>query len=169
MALEVKDKELVAIGASIGAGCRPCIDHHLRAGRDAGLTEPELARAVEVAEATQRFGAALLTQHVRELLHSEESPADAATQLVAATRADELTGLGASIGANCHPLLEEHISGALQRGLATKQLSSAIKMAEIVQQHAAEITAKRAVVAIGDLPADTSLLGGTASPARIPI
>jgi AhpD family alkylhydroperoxidase len=113
MALDMKDKELVAIGASIGAGCRPCIDHHIGAGRDARLAEPELARAVEVAEATQRLGAALLTRVVRELLHREESSPDAATQLVlvAASRADELTGLGASIGANCHPLLEEHIRG----------------------------------------------------------
>ncbi len=27
MALDQKDKELVAIGASIGALCRPCIEH----------------------------------------------------------------------------------------------------------------------------------------------
>jgi AhpD family alkylhydroperoxidase len=32
MALAQKEKELVAIGASIGAGCRPCIDHHIDAG-----------------------------------------------------------------------------------------------------------------------------------------
>jgi hypothetical protein len=34
MALEQQDKELVAIGASIGASCRPCIEHHIPAGRD---------------------------------------------------------------------------------------------------------------------------------------
>ena len=52
MALEQKDKELAAIGASIGALCRPCIEHHIPAGRGAGLTELELARAVEAAHAT---------------------------------------------------------------------------------------------------------------------
>ena len=29
MALQQKDKELVAIGASIGAGCGPCLEHHI--------------------------------------------------------------------------------------------------------------------------------------------
>ncbi|HEY5988941.1 MAG TPA: carboxymuconolactone decarboxylase family protein [Streptosporangiaceae bacterium] len=45
MALDQKDKELAAIGARIGTGCLPCIEHHIPAGRDAGLTEPDLARA----------------------------------------------------------------------------------------------------------------------------
>ncbi len=148
MALEQKDKELVAIGASIGAGCRPCIDHHIDAGTDAGLTEAELARAVEVAEATQRIGAALLSLHVRELLHAGETSPDAPVQEQTASRSDELAALGASIGANCHPLLEQHIAGALQQGLTTRQVSSAIKMAEIVQQNAGDITAKKAAATI---------------------
>ena len=33
MRLEQGEKELAAIGASIGANCRPCIEHHLPAGR----------------------------------------------------------------------------------------------------------------------------------------
>ncbi len=56
--------------------------------------------------------------------------------------------LGASIGANCHPLLEQHITGARQQGLTASQVRSAIKMAQIVQQHAADITAGKAAAAI---------------------
>ncbi len=148
MALEQKDKELVAIGASIGAGCGPCIDHHIPAGRDAGLTEAELTRAVEVAEAPHRAAGQLLSRRSRELLNSAEAPAGRPVQPPPGSRPDELVALGASIGGNCHPLLDQHMAGALSQGLAPSQVRSAIKMAQIVQQHAADITAKKAAAAI---------------------
>ncbi len=147
MALDQKDKELVAIGASVGALCRPCIEHHIPAGRDAGLTGPELARAVQVAQATHRTAAELLFRRSRELLGGE-APAGAAVAAEPASRLGELVALGASIGANCHPLVEHHVVGALQQGLTASQVRSAIKMAETVQRHAAEITAGKAAVAI---------------------
>jgi AhpD family alkylhydroperoxidase len=148
MALEQKDKELAAIGASIGALCRPCIEHHIPAGRDAGLTETELARAVQVAEDTHRIAATLLFRRSRELLRSGDEPAGAPVQAGPTPRLEELVALGASVGANCHPLLEQHIAGALQQGLTLSQVRSAIKMAQIVQQHAAEITADKAAAAL---------------------
>ncbi len=148
MALEQKDKELVAIGASIGALCRPCIEHHIPAARDAGLTEPELARAVEVAEATHRTAVELLLRRSRELLDTAEAPADGPRPEEPASRLGELVALGASVGANCHPLLEQHVAGALRQGLTASQVRSAIKMAQIVQQHAADITAGKAAAAL---------------------
>lgn len=147
MALEQKDKELAAIGASIGALCRPCIEHHIPAGRDAGLTELELARAVEAAQATHRVAVTLLFRRSRELLDGE-APADVAVAAEHTSRPDELVALGASIGANCHPLLEQHVAGALRQGLSPSQVRSAIKMAQIVQQHAAEITTSKAAAAL---------------------
>jgi AhpD family alkylhydroperoxidase len=33
MQVEQRDKELAAIGASIGCNCRPCVEHHIAAGR----------------------------------------------------------------------------------------------------------------------------------------
>jgi AhpD family alkylhydroperoxidase len=147
MALEPKDKELVAIGASIGALCRPCIEHHIPAARQAGLTEPELARAVEAAQATHRIATELLFRRTRELL-SGEPPAGMGAQAEPTARLGELVALGASIGANCHPLLEQHVAGTLRQGLSPSQVRSAIKMAQIVQQHAAEITAGKAAAFI---------------------
>lgn len=148
MALEPKDKELVAIGASIGALCRPCIDHHIPAGRNAGLVEPEIVRAVEVAEATHRVAVELLFRSARDLLHASVTSTDVPLEVEPTSRLDELVALGASIGANCHPLVERHVAGALEQGLIPSQVRSAIKMAEIVQQHAAEITARKAAAAI---------------------
>jgi len=156
MALQQKDKELVAIGASIGAGCSPCLEHHIPAGRNAGLTEPQLSRAIEVAEDSHRVAVELLSRRSRELLHEVEPSTRTPLATRPASRADELVALGTSVGTNCHLLLRQHISGALGRGLEVGQVRSAVKMAEIVQNHAAEITAKKAasiIEATGQEPA----------------
>ncbi len=147
MALEQKDKELVAIGASIGALCHPCINHHIPAGREAGLTELELTQAVDAAQATHRIATDLLFRRSRELLDGK-APADVAVAAEHTSRPGELVALGASIGANCHPLLGQHVAGALRQGLTPGQVRSAIKMAEFVQQHAAEVTATKAAAAL---------------------
>jgi AhpD family alkylhydroperoxidase len=144
MALEPRDKELVAIGASIGALCRPCIEHHVAAGREAGLGEGELARAVQVAQATHRIAQNLLFGHADELVNLAVPSTGVSAEAPSGSRPDELVRLGASLAANCHPLLEQHIRGCLERGLIPRQVRSAIKLAEIVQRNAAEITAGKA-------------------------
>jgi len=143
MALESSEKELVAIGASVGAGCRPCIEHHIPAAREAGLSEREIVAAVANAEAVRGVAAELLSARSRELLGDTGAPArrpDADT----GSRADELAALGASIGVNSHPLLERHLQGGLASGLTAEQIQAAIRMAEYVQRHAAEMTADKA-------------------------
>src|SRR5829696_4701701 len=102
--LEQRDKELAAIGASIGANCRPCIEHHIGAGREAGLSETELHDAVATAHAVRREAVELLTARIEGLLgRSEASPEPAAIKET--SKARELVALGVSVGANSHPLL----------------------------------------------------------------
>ena len=61
--------------------------------------------------------------------------------------------LGASVGANSHPLLHVHIAAALDAGLSPVQVEAALKMAEYVQQRAAEITADKATHTLEELGA----------------
>lgn len=41
-------RELIAIGASIGAHCRPCLDYHVAKGRELGLTDEAIRAAIAV-------------------------------------------------------------------------------------------------------------------------
>jgi AhpD family alkylhydroperoxidase len=43
--LSPEQKELVAVGASVGAGRQPCVSHHLKAGAEAGLDAEQLLAA----------------------------------------------------------------------------------------------------------------------------
>jgi AhpD family alkylhydroperoxidase len=160
--LEQRDKELAAIGASVGANCRPCIEHHIPAGREAGLSESELADAVATAQAVRHAAVELFSARVGELLGGGTMPET--SWPVEASRASELVALGASVGANSHPLLDLHVGIALDAGLTRTQVEAALKMAEYVQERAAEMTAEKATHALegrANPPAITSRELGT--------
>lgn len=145
MLLEPREKELAAIGASIGCTCRPCAEHHIPAGREAGLSETELADAVAIARAIRDDAISLLSARVDELLGGA-APASGYPATVAdsfTSRDEELVALGASIGANSHPLLRRHLAAAHEVGLSSAQVAAAAKTAAYVQRRAAEITAEK--------------------------
>lgn len=160
MPLEQREKELAAIGASIGANCRPCIEHHVAAGRDAGLTQVELEDAVTTAEALRREAVDFLEGRIDMLLGNAVTVAEPAP-VAAGSRERELVALGVSVGANSHGLLHVHVRLALEAGLELHQVRSALKMAGYVQQHAAAITAEEVTRALAAQP-------GTASEAVVP-
>ncbi len=47
--LNGKVKELIAIGASIGANCTPCLKHHLRLAKEYGASDQEIEEAIGIA------------------------------------------------------------------------------------------------------------------------
>jgi AhpD family alkylhydroperoxidase len=150
MQLEQKDKELAAIGSAIGCNCRPCVDHHIPKGREAGLSEAELAEAAATARTVRTQGIELLAPRIDELLGHGSDPAEPAP-LAEASRAHALVALGASVGVNSHPLLERHIAASLEFGLTPTEVQAAIKMASYVQNRASEITAEKAQRALDQL------------------
>ncbi len=155
MPLEPRNKELAAIGASIGCNCRPCIEHHIAAGREAGLSDAELERAVVTAQAVESEAVELLRARVDELLGGSTA-ASVPTTPPDWSKADELVALGASLGANSHALLGLHMSAALTVGLSVSQVRSALKMAQFVQQKAAEITAGKVTGLLSELTTSTA-------------
>jgi AhpD family alkylhydroperoxidase len=57
MKMDDKLKKLIAVGASVGANCHPCLEHHVGKALEAGIDRDELMMAVEIAKAV-RTGAA---------------------------------------------------------------------------------------------------------------
>lgn len=149
MQLEQREKELAAIGASIGANCRPCIEHHIAAGREAGLSAAELENAVTTAQTIRGEAIDLLSARIDELLGHSGAPPEPA-QMAQRSRARELVALGTSVGANSHALLHVHIAAARDAGLAPRQIASALKLARYVQDYAAELTADQVTRALAE-------------------
>jgi AhpD family alkylhydroperoxidase len=58
MKLDEKTKELIAVGASIAARCRPCLEHHSKKALELGSDEEEIAEAIEAGKRVRKAAAA---------------------------------------------------------------------------------------------------------------
>ncbi len=76
MTLEKRMKELIAIGASVGANCRSCLRFHGREALESGASAEEVAAAIAVGQEVRRGAAANLDQSIA-LLHGDPCAAQA--------------------------------------------------------------------------------------------
>ena len=137
--LNAEQKELVAVGASVGAGCKPCVSHHLKAGAQAGLEGEQLLAAVVSAERVGAEAAVAIGDHVRSKLGPDVS------SLALLSRLEEaLASLGAALGANDATNIERQLRAAADLGASRSQLQQAIETAHTVQENAARIHLREA-------------------------
>lgn len=47
-------KELIAIGASVGAHCQPCLEYHIRAAVELGVSAEEIRQAIEIGHKVEK-------------------------------------------------------------------------------------------------------------------
>lgn len=136
-ALTDKESEFVAIGASIGAGCRPCTKYHVGAALKNGFTVEEVRRAIDEAQSARCEAVGLVGDVGRSSLGIEGG--DNGSHLRPAGREQLLVYLGAAAGGNAANLVKLYASGA-GRGveLSGEELRSALEIAEGVKEHAAE-------------------------------
>jgi AhpD family alkylhydroperoxidase len=137
--LSEEQRELVAVGASVGAGCHPCVSYHVKAGAKAGLSGDRLLAAVTSAERVAAEAAERMAAHARSQLGAE------ATAPVVRSPLDEaLASFGAALGANDLANIERHMLAAAQLGASRTQLQAAIEMAQKVQENATRIHVREA-------------------------
>jgi AhpD family alkylhydroperoxidase len=168
MVLTNSERELVAIGAAIGAGCQPCLTYHLGAATQAGLSQAARLQALADGERVKRGQYDLLAALGRELLGIQPDAGPSADASASTDPAVELVSIGAAIGANSLPNVREHITAARATGRSPAQLGVAVKVAQAVQKKAAEITAGEvaALMATDPTEAEADTVGaGCGSPA----
>ena len=66
--MEVKVKELIAIGASVTANCIPCIQYHFAKAREVGVTDAEIKAAVQVGKMVRKGAAKKWDEEIRTML-----------------------------------------------------------------------------------------------------
>lgn len=147
--LTPEQREMVAIGASVGAGCLPCSSFHFKQSRAIGLEAGRMLAAALEAEHVVSDANERLSVHVHEEFDANtDSPANM-------PRIDrELAALGASITANSLPNMRRHLIKASECGLSGKQLAEAIRVAAQVQKKAGEGHIEEAARFLGHLGAE---------------
>jgi AhpD family alkylhydroperoxidase len=66
--LTPRETELVALGAALGSNCVPCIEYHIPQARKAGLTDPEIHAAIQLADKVRQVPARKVLETALNLL-----------------------------------------------------------------------------------------------------
>ena len=82
--LTPREIELVAIGAAIGSNCIPCVEYHIGAGKELGISDEEIRAAMALADKVRRAPARKVLEAanaaiVGNLVNSETTSQCAAT------------------------------------------------------------------------------------------
>ena len=71
--MEVRIKELIAIGASVTANCQPCLEYHVRMARENGADEEQIRDAIGVGKTVRQGARRKMDSYAEALL---ENPAE---------------------------------------------------------------------------------------------
>lgn len=71
--LNAKERELVAIGAAIASNCTPCMEYHIPAAREAGLSDKQILFAIKIAEAVKKVPADAVRTRSLAILDGKEA------------------------------------------------------------------------------------------------
>ena len=66
--LNPRERELVALGASLASNCVPCIEFHIQEARKANLTDEEISAAIDLADKIKRVPAAKVLEAATGML-----------------------------------------------------------------------------------------------------
>ncbi len=145
--LNDKEREFVAIGAAIGAGCRPCTRYHVKAAVKAGISEDDVRLAVRDAEVVRIEVVTSIAEYANRLLGRGRR--DGERLCSPAEPSQALTQIGAATGGNAGYLLDSLLVRARGLGLTSEALGEAVGIATKVKGVAASFYEKDAERALG--------------------
>jgi AhpD family alkylhydroperoxidase len=75
--MDIRTKELIAIGASVTANCQPCLEYHVTKARENGAEEKEIREAIAVGRTVRKGAAGKMDQYASEMVNEAVATADA--------------------------------------------------------------------------------------------
>jgi len=70
-------KELIAIGASVGAHCQPCLEYHLKKAAEMGIDPEKVRQAVEIGHRVEKGSMAAMNKFSTAALENYGLPGEA--------------------------------------------------------------------------------------------
>lgn len=136
MTLRLKERELVAVGASVAAGCKPCTDYHFKAARKAKLTDREIRQAIDDAMCVRQNALEVMKAYGLHHLGETEQADDCGCN-EPTTRIKELVSIAAAFAVNCTANLERHLAAANTLDVSSEEIQDVIKLAGFIKGKAA--------------------------------
>jgi AhpD family alkylhydroperoxidase len=144
MPLTLKERELVAVGSSLAAGCKPCSEYHLKRVRSAGASDEEIEQAMIDALAVRDHAKKIMKRHGLRLLglgkvgHTDDDHDEDGES----TRMKELVSVGAAYAVSCTASLENHIAAARFQGVADDEIEAVVGLARFIRGQADSLCCK---------------------------
>jgi len=161
MSLTDAQREFVALGAAVGAGCQPCTQYHVRAALKAGLGREEILQALDEAQSVRREGGVAVVNVGRTMLGFGEEEAQGDAQ--PSERQQALVYIGSAAGCNAGGLLARYLEAASGLGLSAEELSEVVQVAQFVKERAADFLRADVERALGKLAPAPATTGASAS------
>jgi len=137
MAITAKEKELVAVGISVAAGCKPCTDYHVKAVRKARASDEEIRQAVADALSVRNSAMKIMEAYALAHLVGEKRQGSEPGTAGETNRLKELVSIGAAFGVNCVSSLEKHLAAAENMGISPEDVTKILKLSAFIKEKAA--------------------------------
>lgn len=69
--MDERTKELIAIGASVGAHCQPCLTYHVTKARELGIDEESIRAAIETGHMVEKGAMSFMRKFSSEILNPQ--------------------------------------------------------------------------------------------------
>ena len=66
--MDMRIRELIAIGAAITANCKPCVEYHATKAREHGATDDEIVAAIDVGKMVRKGAASQIDEFIPAVL-----------------------------------------------------------------------------------------------------
>ena len=156
--LTQKEKELIAVAASIASGCVPCTTHHIKSLRGAGASEAEMLSATRIALDVRDTATEMMAEIAQGNLNYEyprEAQSASMEQPI-----DDLVAIGAALACNSVAGLEYYWTKASAAGVSTYQFQTAIGIARSIIKEAAKKAEITSASLVESTPANTDQQAG---------
>lgn len=129
--LSWKEMEIVNLGISIAAGCRPCTKYHVKKCREAGLSDAFISDVIERAEQVSIQAIKTLSAKAYETLNC-----NIRKELLFLAEKDNSTniliGLAVAYTINSTVLLGEYLNHAIQMKISKEKISEIIAISKFI-------------------------------------
>jgi AhpD family alkylhydroperoxidase len=130
--LSEKDNELIAVAASVAAGCVPCTTFHVRAAGTLGVGSEEIRQAAREAVRVRTVATSIMARcgglSPSEPIDPARAPGGSRSLI------QELVAVGAAYAVTCTTSLEDHLAAARREGATDAQILTALKIACAVRE-----------------------------------
>jgi AhpD family alkylhydroperoxidase len=72
-AMDERTKELIAIGASVGAHCQPCLTYHVEKARELGIDDEQIRLAIETGHMVEKGAMSAMRKFSANILDTASS------------------------------------------------------------------------------------------------